>query len=309
MKYCRLGRTDLNVSRISMGTVALGIPYGIPRDGLPFTLNQEEAVRLIHYAVDKGITLFDTAPNYGISEELVGRAIGNRPDCHIATKVSLDLQNSNPFELERAINSSLERSLKNLQREVLDIVQIHNATAETIEHCIITKTLLKAKATGKIRSIGVSVYDDTAAIAAINTGSFDVIQVAHSILDQRKKRKVFPMTNSSNIGIINRSVLLKGVLTSRSDVLPYELSPLKEAVQKIIKTLNISIEELPETAIRFCLSSESVHTVLIGATSREEIDTAVKATACPPFDDNMLKIITGFALDEEKLLNPSYWPL
>ena len=312
MKYCKLGRTELNVSRISLGTVALGMPYGIPMDGIPSAPNREEAIRLMHYALDNGINLFDTAPNYGISEELVGEAIGNRSDCCIATKVSYDLQNNRQItnlELEDVINSSLEHSLKNLQREIIDIVQIHNATSETIENGIITETLLKAKATGKIRNIGVSVYDDEAAITAINTGNFDLIQAAYSILDQRKKQNVFPLAKSSNIGIINRSVLLKGVLTSRSNWLPHELKPLHNAAQKIIKTLNISIKELPETAIRFCLSSKFVHTVLIGATSREEINVAVKAAECPLFDDNILKITDGFALNDEKQLNPSCWPM
>ncbi len=312
MKYNLLGRTGLKVSALSLGTVELGMEYGIRKSEISNRPGPNDAINIIRCAVDMGINLFDTAPDYGTSERLLGEAIGSQTDCYIATKVSVpDIKGKQLTgrKLQQEINSSLEKSLRALCREALDIVQIHNAAEETVKQGEITEILMKAKEAGKVRFIGASVYGEEAASAAINDGAFDVIQVAYSLLDQRMARNVLPLAKASQVGVISRSALLKGALTTRAKWLPDELSALRYASERVINTFGISWEDLPETALRFCLSSGFTHTVLVGVNSRQELERAVSAASKNLLDEKRLKMAEGLGLDDETLVNPSYWPI
>lgn len=310
MQYGILGKMGLKVSRISLGTVELGQDYGIRKSGKPNLPTCKEAISLIEHAVENGINFFDTAPSYGISEELLGATIGSRKDCYIATKVTVPLLGEGALtskQIQKNINSSINSSLSRLKRDVLDIVQIHNATSEIIRQGTAIEALLNNRVSGKIRFIGATVYGEEAALSAINSNSFDMLQVAYSLLDQRMSRQVFPLAKASGVGIVNRSALLKGALTPRVNWLPDELSRIKQEVAKIIEYLGISLQELPQVACCFCLSNEFVHTVLVGASNKQEIDDAVRAFSKQHFDADGLKALSSFGLDEERLLNPSCW--
>lgn len=312
MKYNLLGRTGLKVSALSLGTVELGMDYGIKKSERSNRPDADDAINIIRCAVDMGINFFDTAPDYGTSERLLGEAIGSRTDCYIATKVSIPDSNGKQLtgrRLKQEVNSSLEKSLRALCREALDIVQVHNATEEVIKQGEITEVLLKAQEAGKVRFIGASVYGEEAASAVINDGAFDVIQVAYSLLDQRMARHVLPLAKASQVGVMNRSALLKGVLTTRAKWLPDELSALRYASERVINTFGISWDALPETALRFCLSSGFIHTVLVGINSRQELERAISAASENPLDENRLKMAEELGLDDETIVNPSYWAI
>jgi aryl-alcohol dehydrogenase-like predicted oxidoreductase len=307
-----LGRTNLEVSALSLGTVELGTDYGIRQPGQPGRPDRAESIRLLEYAADRGINLFDTAPAYGDSEKLLGEALGRRNDCHFATKVSMLEKEGKPLSgkpLRKAVSDSLEASLRTLRRDFIDIVQIHNATVETIERGEITEALLKARDAGKIRFLGASVYGEEAALAVIKAGDFDTIQLAYNLLDQRMAGEVFPAACEANIGVICRSALLKGALTERARWLPEELAPLREQVTRAVNSLAGSWEKLPQIALRFCLSSSHISTVLVGASSRQELDAAIEAAAAGPLSNKELEIASGLALADESLINPVNWPI
>ena len=88
MQYRTLGGTDLSVSILSIGTVELGMEYGIPVPNQSEGHDEEGAIDLLRFANHSGVNLFDTAPSYGNSEVLVGQSLGEHLNCHIATKVS-----------------------------------------------------------------------------------------------------------------------------------------------------------------------------------------------------------------------------
>jgi len=312
MDYSILGRTNLEVSRISLGTAELGLNYGIRESGKTNLIAKEDAIDILKYALNKGINLFDTAPGYGRSEELLGEVIGNRRDCVIATKVPIPFKENRllaKHDLQQKLNTSIDNSLRNLRRQVLDIAQIHNATVEVMKHGGMVEALLGNRQAGKIRFLGVSVYGEENASFAIQMGCFDVIQVAYSLLDQRMSKYVFPEAKEREVGVINRSVLLKGALSSRAQWLPDELLLLRRASEKILEIFGVSWDALPQLACRFCLSSEFLHTVLIGASNKQEIESAISASLEGPLDQERLKIAKGLGLDDEKLLNPYYWPI
>ncbi len=312
MEYRQLGKTGLKVSSLSLGTVELGLEYGIKKAGQLNQPGRENAMRIIHRAVDLGINLFDTAPNYGTSEKLLGDAVGHIQKCIIATKVSVPQNNGTALTgtvMRDTMNDSIDKSLRMLQRETLDIVQIHNATEEMINEGEVTEILLKARQSGKIRFLGASVYGEAAARAVIEQGSYDVLQVAYSLLDQRMGKNILPLARASETGIMNRSALLKGVLTARAQFLPDELQALRYATERIIERFSTSWERLPETALKFCLSSGLAHSVLVGVNSSEELEDAVRAASDTMFTEDMLSIAEDLALDEEALVNPANWSI
>jgi aryl-alcohol dehydrogenase-like predicted oxidoreductase len=306
-----LGRTNLKVSLLSLGTVEMGINYGLHRPGQPGHPERGEAVYLLQSAADRGINLFDTAPSYGDSEKLLGEALGRRYDCHFATKVSIPSQDKalSDKALREAINGSLEASLRALNRDCIDIVQIHNATVDILKDGKITEILKKARDSGKIRYLGASVYGEESAMAAIRTDSFDTLQVAYNLLDQRMTGKVLPAARHANTGVICRSALLKGTLTERAEWLPEELALLREQAKKAMNALAGSWQKLPQVALRFCLSSPYIDTVLVGVSSRQELDAALEAVAAGPLDKDRLELASRLALADEHLTNPSYWPI
>ncbi len=307
-----MGRTNLSVCVLALGTAELGISYGIRKPGQPEYPVRSEATRLLRYAADQGINFFDTAPVYGESEKLLGEALSHRHDCYFATKVSLPEEDGRVLtgkSLRAGVNSSLEASLKRLNRDWLDIVQIHNATTEVLEQGEIAETLLRARDAGKVRFLGASVYGEEAALAVIKAGSFDVLQSAYNLLDQRMADSIFPAAHQAGIGIICRSALLKGALTERAKWLPEELAPLRQQAAKAMNTLAGSWQRLPQMALRFCLSSSYVDTALVGVCNREELHSAVEAAMAGPLGQDELELASGLALQDENLINPTYWPV
>ncbi|MGA7850889.1 MAG: aldo/keto reductase [Terriglobales bacterium] len=311
MDYIQLGATDLRVSRLGVGTAAFGLDrYGIPTPG-EGSVDPAESVANIRRAAEGGVNLFDTAPAYGNSEELLGEALAGHKDCLVATKVPIpeNLGEISHSELMQRVNESLAGSLRRLRREVLDVVQIHNATVHVLQEGNMVSCLERARDAGKLRYIGASVYGEEAALAAIRTGKIQVLQVALSLLDQRMCDKVIPEARAADVGVLTRSVLLKGTLTKRAQWLPPSLLALSQASERAVRELGTCWELLPSMALRFCLSVDGVHCVLSGVRNPAEVEDCLAACAAGPIAPVLLAKAYGLALSDERLLNPSHWQL
>jgi aryl-alcohol dehydrogenase-like predicted oxidoreductase len=311
MDYIQLGATDLRVSRLAVGTAALGLDrYGITAPG-EGSVDRAEGIANIHRAVEGGVNFFDTAPAYGRSEELLGEALADHKDCLVATKAPIpqDLDEISQAELTLRVNQTLDESLRRLRREVLDVVQIHNATLHVLQQGDMVACLERAREAGKLRYIGASVYGEDAALAAIRTGKIQILQIALSVLDQRMRDKVIPEARSAGLGVLTRSALLKGALTKRAQWLPPGLLALSLASERAVRELDTCWESLPSMALRFCLSVEGVHCVLSGIRNSAEVDDCVAACVAGPIAPVLLTKAYGLGLSDDLLLNPSHWQL
>jgi aryl-alcohol dehydrogenase-like predicted oxidoreductase len=299
-----LGRTGLAVSSIGFGTVSLGVDYGIAAPGEFGRPPDEESVALLRRAAALGVALYDTAPAYGQSERILGTALGADAACVFATKVTVPREQ----DLRASIDTSLDRSCAALGRESLDVVQIHNATVESLRGGALLDTLEEARARGKLRFIGASVYTEDEALAAIECGRVDVLQVAYNLLDQRMAQRVFPAARRANVGVLVRSAFLKGALTDKAAHLPAALAELRRAADRARATLGVGWSRLPEMALRFCLSAPAVSTALFGARTSEELEMAVAAAEAGPLPASLLEQLAAVALSDDNLLNPAKWP-
>ena len=307
MKYRKLGRTDLTVSAISLGTVSLGVDYGIDAPGQFSRPDELSAIRLLRRAADRGINFIDTAPAYGTGERLVGCALGASERVVIATKITPPPDDANVRE---AVAASIEASRIALARDTLDIVQIHNATGALIARGELTDALHDARRRGLVRFLGASVYGEENALAVIDSGHFDVLQIPFNALDQRMAATVLPAADAAGVGVVVRSAVLKGALTPKARYLPGPLERLRTAAEGARDLLaSGSWDALPKAATRFCLSFPAVSSVLTGAKTTAELDAALQAEAEGPLDDRLLEAAAALGLNEEELLNPSYWPV
>jgi aryl-alcohol dehydrogenase-like predicted oxidoreductase len=276
MDYIQLGVTDLRVSRLGVGTAAFGLDrYGI------------------------------TAPGEGSVDPADGIA-----NIHLAVEpIPENLDEISQSELTQRVNKSLDESLRRLRKEVLDVVQIHNATVHILQQGNMVSCLERAREAGKLRYIGASVYGEEAALATIRTGKIQILQVALSLLDQRMCEKVIPEARTGGLGVLTRSALLKGVLTKRAQWLPPGLQALSRASERAVRELGVGWKSLPSMALRFCLSMEGVHCVLSGVRNSAEMDDCLAACAAGPIAPGLLTKAFGLALSDELLLNPSHWRL
>ncbi len=313
MQYRTLGRTGLRVSALAMGTVELGLDYGIPVPNHYGRPSAPEATRLVHAAMEAGINFLDTARAYGQSEAVLGQALwGKREEVVLATKVQTQrADGSTPSgeALRRALLDSLHESLVQLRTEWIDLWQIHNLDAGLLAQSeLLAEVFDEVRRAGKVRWVGASTYGAAMPTAAIYSGQFDTLQVTYSVLDQRLADELLPLAAAHNVGVIARSVLLQGALTERGDHLPDHLEPLRARSRRFRRAVAQSGLDLTpaQAALAFALHHPQLGSVLVGVRNYQELDEDLHAleVALP---NDLLALLHSLRLDDAELLDPSRW--
>ncbi len=189
MQKKRLGRTGLQVSVVGFG----GIPI--------IALSREKAEKVVRYAYEKGVNYFDTARAYGDSEEKIGAALKDvRDEVVLATKTHQRTK-------EAAARAGLKQSLRNLQTDRIDLVQLHGIDSEQLLKKAMSSegalsALEEAKAQGKIDHIGISGHNPYVLAKAIRTGKFDAVLVPLNVLDRRANEELIPLAKELDVGVV-----------------------------------------------------------------------------------------------------------
>jgi aryl-alcohol dehydrogenase-like predicted oxidoreductase len=215
MQKRKLGRSNLEVSAIGLGCMGMSFSYGPPKD-------KQEMTKLLHAAVDRGITFFDTAEVYGpfLNEELVGEALAPyRGKVVIATKFGFDLSgsdnrpgappvNSRPEQIKRAVEGSLTR----LKVETIDLLYQHrvdpNTPIEDVAGAV--KELIQA---GKVKHFGMSEAAAKTIRRAHAVQPLTALQSEYSLWWRKPEQEIIPMLEELGIGFVPYSPLGKGFLT------------------------------------------------------------------------------------------------
>ena len=306
-----LGRTGIEVSEISFGTVSLGLPYGIGIYGKEDMISEKDAVKLLLLALDKGINFFDTARAYGCSEERLGKAFKDRrEDVVIATKCAHLYDNNNQLppdrELKRIINNSLNESLSALQTYYIDIYMIHNADLNVLSNQAIIKTFSEYKQKGMARAIGVSTYSVAETKKAIESGIWDVIQLAYNLMDQ-SQGEFFSLAEQNGVGIVVRSVLFKGILTDRGRNLHPELKAVENHREVYNELLSKEIPSLSDLATKFVLSHKAVSSVLVGIDKSQYLESALAVADGNYLNEKVLNRAKQLAYSAPEFLDLHKW--
>lgn len=214
MKYRILGKTGFKISEISLGTWQVGGKWGDP-------FSHKNADKILNTAIDNGINFIDTADVYGDreSEKAVGRLVKNRSErIYVATKCGRRLHpHTNEAYTPKALRGFVEDSLKNMQLECIDLVQIHCPPNEVFYRPEIFEEFEKLIAEGKILNMGVSVEKVEQAIKAMEFNIVSTVQIIFNMFRQRPDDLFLDLAKMNNVGVIVRVPLASGLLTGKFD--------------------------------------------------------------------------------------------
>lgn len=307
MKYRQLGKTGLQVSEIGYGAWGIGQSEWMGAD-------DEVSLKSLRAAREAGINFFDTALAYGMghSEQLLSRAFGKASEVVIASKVppknfiwpaqpGVPVRDVFPKEY---VFSSLDRTLKNLGRETVDLYQFHVWNDEWANDEEWLSTVREIRSSGKARFVGISINDHQPAnsLKGLATGLIDAVQVIYNIFDQSPEDELFPYCQKHKIGVLARVPFDEGSLTGK--IRPDTNFPegdfrhqyfggdrkqqVWDRVQRLTKDAAIPVEQLPQFALRFCLSQPAVSTVIPGMRTPAHVGSNAAASDAGPLSPALL---------------------
>jgi aryl-alcohol dehydrogenase-like predicted oxidoreductase len=287
--------------------------------------NDDESLAALRRAIELGLNFIDTALVYGEghSEQLVGEVAREASSpIYIATKVppknrlwparpGIGIAEVFPYQY---IIQSTEESLGNLQREQIDLLQLHVWNPEWIDDDDWRRAFEDLKKSGKVRAAGVSINDHQpdSALDLIRTGLIDTVQVIYNIFDQSPEPFLFPLALEKNIGVLARVPLDEGALTGtitedtqfeKGDFRGYYFrGDRKREVVEHVQALRRDLEGVPgslaEIALRFCLSDTAVSTVIPGMRRVSTVEQNCAVSDAGPFDLDTLAILKRHAWEK-----------
>jgi aryl-alcohol dehydrogenase-like predicted oxidoreductase len=309
MQYRELGRTGFNVSAIGFGAWAIGGTWGATDDG--------EALKALHRALDLGVNFFDTADVYGDghSEQLLARLKRERgPIFHVATKVG---RRSNPHDAasytRENLTAHVERCLKNLELEALDLLQLHCPPSDVYYRPEVFGVLDDLKRAGKLKHYGVSVERVEEALKAIEYPDVQSVQIVFNIFRQRASELLFAEAQRRRVGILTRLPLSSGLLSGKmkkgqqfaaddhrgfnrtgaafdsgETFSGFDFDTGLEVVEEL-RALVPAPMTLAQFALRWIEMHDAVTCSIPGARRREQVEENLTALAFPPLSKEVMR--------------------
>ncbi len=251
----RFGKTDMEVSILGFGGAEIGY------EDAP----QEDVKRLLNEALDAGLNVIDTAECYPNSEEKIGKAVGHRrQDYYLFTKCG-HFDGRTADWSRQSLLESIERSLKRLRTDCVDLVQLHSCSLDVLKAGEAIEALEEARRRGYTRYVGYS-GDGQAALYAVQCGRFDALQISINVADQEAIDLVLPHAQAAQIGVIAKRPVANAAWRY-GDTPPAE--PYHTTYWERLRQLDYPFTKLPlgeavAIALRFTLSQPGVHTAIVG---------------------------------------------
>ena len=299
---------DYSLSRLMLGTVQFGLPYGVAnRTGQP---EYGDVLAIVAAAVEGGVNCFDTAAAYGTSEEVLGRALHELRVADrvvVVTKVRplAAAELADDALASQAIEQSVADSRRRLRLDCLPVVLFHRE-ADAAHRSVLER--LQAK--GWLRYAGVS-CDNRPGPAAefVAAGNVSALQLPGNVLDRRHLRSgVFRDAASRGVAVFLRSVYLQGLLVMPEDDIPPTLRDVIPVRRRLASIAGEAGMNLAELALRYMLAQDGVTCVLTGVETVAQVRDNLAIFARGPLPGDVLGAIDR-AVPElpESLLTPALW--
>jgi aryl-alcohol dehydrogenase-like predicted oxidoreductase len=249
------GETGLEVSVLGFGGSEIGYERATPGD----------VERLLGGALDAGLNVIDTAECYLKSEELIGRAVSHRrSEYHLFTKCGHASGLDHPDWSRRLLAESIDRSLRRLRTDHVDLIQLHSCTADVLRDGDAVEVLLRAREQGKARFVGYS-GDGADARYAVESGAFDALQTSVSVADQEAVELTLPLARERRMGVIAKRPVANAVWRHETKPDNEYVRPYWERVRRLdYDFLKGDMRGAMGTALRFTLGVPGVHAAIVG---------------------------------------------
>ena len=311
MQYRTLGKTGFEVSAISFGAWAIGGSWG--------EVDDQTSLAALRRAIDLGVNFVDTADVYGDgrSERLVGRLLKERKEqIFVATKAGRRLDPHTAEGYNKAnLTAFVERSLRNLGVEALDLVQLHCPPGAVYDNAAVFAALDDLKRDGKIRNYGVSVETAEEALAAMRYPGVATIQIIFNMFRIKPAETVFPLAKQQRVGILTRVPLASGLLSGAMtrdrhfDADDHRLTNRHgeqfdrgetfsgvdfetglHAAEEL-KRLVPAGATLAQLALRWILMFDAVTCAIPGAKTPQQAEANARAVDLPPLDEETMRAV------------------
>ena len=283
MERRKLGKTDLQVSVLGFGGSEIGY-QAIP---------QVTVRKMLDAAFDLGVNVIDTAECYAYSEELIGHAVqGRRSDCYLFTKCGHPTGWGHGDWRPSSIIKSIERSLKRLRTDYVDLVQLHSCSETELRNGHVIDALKQARQRGYTRYIGYS-GDGEAALYAIQSGEFDTLQSSINIAEQEPLDLTLSLASERQMGVIAKRPVAN-VAWSNGNRPPKDSYgyPYWERLQKLkYRFLQGELQDTVGLALRFTLSVPGTHTAIVGTTKPQRFQQNNEALEAGPLPNDLYQEI------------------
>lgn len=299
---------DLDVSLFTLGTVQLGIDYGMV--GSTKKPTQDAAFSVLDAAAKLGVNTWDTANNYGDSETVIGNWVAeNRgPKPNIITKIG-PLDHSSKAALRDDILRQTEKCCKDLQVDKLDMLMLHDFADYDKDRDVCTKVFADLKASGVIRTSAISAYSEHD-YRVMADSEFDAMQIPLNVFDWDKiENGEMDALKQAGKSVFTRSVYLQGLVFMDPQNLPEKMAfakPTLEKYQALCKEFEVSPAVL---ALSYVLSIPAVTSVVLGCQNPEQvasncdmINSRLELTAA-----HMEALRKAFADTPRRVLDPRIW--
>ncbi len=327
MQFRPLGTTGYHVSSIGFGAWAIGADWG--------SVDDEQSMRALHRAVDRGVSVFDTADAYGDgrSERLLARLRRERQEPFIvATKVGRRLQ---PHVASgytgAALAAFVDRSLRNLETATLDLVQLHCPPTDVYYRPEVFEAMDDLVTAGKVRHYGVSVERVEEGLKALEYPGVRTVQIVFNLFRQRPAEHFLAEAARRGVGILARVPLASGLLTGRIDrhttFAPDDHRAYNRQGERFDRGETFAgvdldaglraVAQIPplvpegatmaQLALRWILMFDEVSTVIPGAKSPGQVDDNVAAADLPPLSPHVMQSLAAIYTEEIRPLVHHRW--
>jgi len=287
------GATGMEVSVLGFGGAEIG--YG--------GADQGDVDRLLNSALDAGLNVIDTGECYIDSEEKVGTAVGHRrDDFYLFTKCGHSSGLPGPDWDVEMLRQSIDRSLRRLRTDCLDLIQLHSCDEELLRQGDVIDVLLRAKAEGKTRFIGYS-GDQKDALYAVQCGAFDSLQTSINIADQEAIKLTLPLAAAKNMGVIAKRPVANVAWLTEPSANAYGRTYWERLEQLKYSFLDLSPEEIIDVALRFTLAQPGVSMAIVGTSKPERWESNAKIVERGPLPGDQVQAI----LDRWKEVTGDDW--
>ena len=270
-----LGRTGLEVTRLGFGAAERGLPDSADCDA--------QAAGVLNAALDAGVNLIDTAPDYGASEGRIGRYVGHRRhEFYLATKCGCNIDGEGnrlqPGHLWTAdrLRANIDQSLRRLRTDCVDLLQMHNPSVEDVEQGGLIEALEEIRGAGKTRFIGVSSTRPHLA-AFVASGAFDVFQIPYSALE-REHEGMIQQAADAGAGILVRGGISLGHRADERRQAAWEKAGLEELAGGMSRH---------DFILRFTLAHPACHTTIVGTTNLDHMESNLAAARAGPLPPDL----------------------